>query len=1106
MPIKSTDDVKSYSAYRVLLKKDGLRSLSSPKKFFVFAGWTFSTERRKAPLILLNPPDAVADQIRKGLGKRWTLKGLFMSSPAGSVVQLEFVNPKHAGFVRAMLRKFEKGLERWVPLPEGVEESEEVADEGDEDEAEDSPMETQPKARPLAEEKPATVAPPLPPSREKLGDLAEKKPTTGWQKTAPRPRAPLPPQRTTNVVPPQPTARVSSLFGRNPPPRPTVPPIPSPAPTSPPSGDNKRMDRKMEAENRDFIRRRQKELAVDVAVLAKTAVFAAPALKRLSADLGKAVDAGENESALALIERLGNEIDATRKTLYQRAAKEAVTARQKKLQGEFKGQLDAVKKSYFKEGAADRYGKEKLKAGKEFKDFLKELKAFEKAKAAAKGHGQRVDPTAVAKAAQRYLDHYQSDLGKKQQQHSESLRKKQICETALTAARHWQLAEDMDELGSPPWTPKQEAKAGSLHTKFLFEEDPAHPPARLTSESGVTAAWWIERADMDEAGIDQKTGRMVVDADKKTKQYIFKPIDGEENVDGIPPGGSAIREVITKNMSDALQAATGLDFGVPPTNLVAIDSHQLDVPPEWKAKERRVGSVQQFASTRGLARDFIKGNSAKLKKLPVEEAQKLAVLDFVSLNTDRHDGNVMLGERRGPNGKIPTLVPIDHGVTLPSREGLSARGAKMSPITHNVIGKLPGGDQKFTAELQEKIRLLDADEIVASMKTTIATQQAIHPDLEFDQQVGEENFQMVRRSVEFLKRAAGELTPVELADAYSVCAGEIFDADDAGKEEGFTTAIARAKKRSTAVREFSALSNLQLERLLTAVQDLGWANGLLGEEAVDWLVRHADIAHQAFASNIECPTTRRKVNDLLKKMGKTLKELGLAEETLKEQYAKTVVAYQDTSGDRSNLPSDSPADEREAADALEKIDASTLARRETAAMDELLAAARAVIQGLAKDGLRRRLEDRLKIAEVAAKQGGYATVRVTVLDQRMAVEETARLRLAMNTLPNYTSFDDRALNARFAAIFKRIGEFLDAGEWEKAREEEGAVASELDKICRELTAEVVDIGERLQAAPREAAIWKSRISGIKDRLEGHSLTPALRDLIPLRAEMQRLGL
>ena len=115
-------------------------------------------------------------------------------------------------------------------------------------------------------------------------------------------------------------------------------------------------------------------------------------------------------------------------------------------------------------------------------------------------------------------------------------------------------------------------------------------------------------------------------------------------------------------------------------------------------------------------------------------------------------------------------------------------------------------------------------------------------------------------------------------------------------------------------------------------------------------------------------------------------------------------------------------------------------------------------------------------------------------------------RYAPGQEPNYTSFDDRASNARFAAIFKRIGEFLDAGEWEKAREEEGAVASELDKICRELTAEVVDIGERLQAAPREAAIWKSRISGIKDRLEGHSLTPALRDLIPLRAEMQRLGL
>src|SRR5205814_1586532 len=105
-----------------------------------------------------------------------------------------------------------------------------------------------------------------------------------------------------------------------------------------------------------------------------------------------------------------------------------------------------------------------------------------------------------------------------------------------------------------------------------------------------------------------------------------------------PKGGSAGREVLSKVTSDALQDMTGIDFGAPPTYLVPISVDKLpgSNPPDGKTEY--VGSLQQFAPSRGTPKDLCKTDptflETKLNQAPRGEVHKLALLDMVTLNTD----------------------------------------------------------------------------------------------------------------------------------------------------------------------------------------------------------------------------------------------------------------------------------------------------------------------------------------------------------------------------------------------------------------------------------------------------------------------------------------
>eukprot|EP00300_Choanocystis_sp_HF-7_P019978 c20477_g1_i1.p1 GENE.c20477_g1_i1~~c20477_g1_i1.p1 ORF type:complete len:400 (+),score=78.11 c20477_g1_i1:149-1348(+) len=149
---------------------------------------------------------------------------------------------------------------------------------------------------------------------------------------------------------------------------------------------------------------------------------------------------------------------------------------------------------------------------------------------------------------------------------------------------------------------------------------------------------------------------------------VFKPLDeepcapnnpkglsgsiGDASIkQGVKSGEQAIREVAAY-MLDHSQIA-----GVPPTALVSMSSDFRGTA------TTKIGSLQVFRPSSGTSEDF----SAHM--FQTRQVQAIALLDMRLLNTDRHDGNILV-QRLPPSSagdQNYSLVPIDHGCVLPDR-------------------------------------------------------------------------------------------------------------------------------------------------------------------------------------------------------------------------------------------------------------------------------------------------------------------------------------------------------------------------------------------------------------------------------------------------------
>lgn len=103
---------------------------------------------------------------------------------------------------------------------------------------------------------------------------------------------------------------------------------------------------------------------------------------------------------------------------------------------------------------------------------------------------------------------------------------------------------------------------------------------------------------------------------------------------------------------------------------------------------------------------FVFRNHPVLAKVPLDEFQKVGILDILLFNEDRHAGNVLV--TRDAKGN-PHLVPIDHDAILPVQpkvmRGLLTNKRAKEPFSKKSLAFLKQLDPEYVAALAEKLKL-----------------------------------------------------------------------------------------------------------------------------------------------------------------------------------------------------------------------------------------------------------------------------------------------------------------------------------------------------------------------------------------------------------------
>ncbi|MGH7041604.1 MAG: hypothetical protein ACREFY_05680, partial [Acetobacteraceae bacterium] len=538
------------------------------------------------------------------------------------------------------------------------------------------------------------------------------------------------------------------------------------------------------------------------------------------------------------LQQLDRRENAARAIMMERGKLDAAAQKRKQLDAQVATYdsmapvLDDVKRTYLTAGTAQRIEGEKLDPGKHFQAFLVELKTLEAAKQGVKS-GVATNPTlaanvkqqcdAVVAAAQAYLAHYDADLSKTQQRSKDSLAKKRHCEVTIVTARQYGMAMELDAAGKPtttaPWNAQTETRVAGVRAAFSYEQG-AFAASGLKEggdAAGKSDAYWIKGAT-----ISPDSGLL-----KKNKQgdFIFKPMDGEAAMDGSTdqPGAGAAKEALAYGNARRFAAQTGIDLGVPETNVVAIGQHALTGGDPTQPP--LIGSVQAHAGATTQIADLPKDVYKNIKR---EDVHNIALLDIMSLSVDRHGGNIMV-DAADPNN--PKLVPIDHGGTLPNRSDFATLKTRFGGVTDSMMGgvsvvnellNIPAAYEDFDPGTQAKIALLDPAAMEQGMRDQRTDLDAVHPGLDAGAKVSDESFRMSKRSMMFLKLAAGTLSPAEIQIAIAAYPVEVFDSTDNDFERVAKQVIAEAAPKKDAYLEFLTAPQEEQKEILDWLGNNGW--------------------------------------------------------------------------------------------------------------------------------------------------------------------------------------------------------------------------------------------------------------------------------------------
>ena len=470
--------------------------------------------------------------------------------------------------------------------------------------------------------------------------------------------------------------------------------------------------------------------------------------------------------------------------------------------------------------------------------------------------------------ARGYLDHY-DEHSKSTQSQPQNLRKKMLCENTLAELRKYELRDQVQALGNPPWDSPKSMQAASLRAQADFMSMD-NAPAEVLGGDHVSPAFWVNRAAED---------------GNTAKSFIFKPTSVNSGI-GIPSGGETAREAAAGRLGDLLKGATGIDLGVPETHVVALPKERFpaDALDKVAKTDPLVGSLQQFARTDG---DLRSQSQAERNKIPATECQKMVMFDVLALNLDRHSGNLLI--TRGADGK-PAITPIDHGQTFPDPGDPSTIGQITTQIgdRFNATLGLPGAHEPFSKEMLEGIERLDPIALKQAMKNEVGDLEKAFPGT--GNTISEASIEMSRRSAMFLKLAAPKMSPASVQVALGQNAAELFDT--ALTDDAFTARakeiIATAAGQQVALAAYFCMTKGEQVIMEKTLRDNGWP-----VDDRKWMLTNPSRALALYQGDVRNPVM---MQDLSKKLG-----TDVLTRMLKHYALVTISRYQDNTAKLPDL-------------------------------------------------------------------------------------------------------------------------------------------------------------------------------------------------------------
>jgi hypothetical protein len=454
--------------------------------------------------------------------------------------------------------------------------------------------------------------------------------------------------------------------------------------------------------------------------------------------------------------------------------------------------------------------------------------------------------TTLENAAKAYLADYEKRLkeAKDKPNDLEKLQtdpitqtKVETCKDCLEKVRKLrvraEIEAELNKLPTGKWSPEQLAQGNRLKAQMIAESGGSKP---LGDDDGKGAS---ESYFLKEPGAKDAT-------------FIFKPSDGEHNAGyGWQDGGGAPREVALSAVSDVLRTSTGLDCGVSPTTLVKINNPSVGVNKKGD-DPARTGAIQNIVNADpDLSAKFDPakpGYDPKfINQVPPAEIEKVAILDFVTLQMDRQGPNLLVSKDANGN---PTLTPIDAGNALPSRNAFEA---SRRMFNNNAVLAGDEAQKPFSKDALDKINAINVDDVLAGMKKANAEMAKVDPKA--GQAIGDENMEMARRSILFLKKAAPVLSKAEIADAYANLFQLVLDAHRNTVEDVIDTVIREQLAKPSFLKEIDKIPNAQ-----TQFAEQGWPSGEFNSLKRENPERLLKILQQ----KRQCPTALAEIQNLLK--------------------------------------------------------------------------------------------------------------------------------------------------------------------------------------------------------------------------------------------------